>query len=203
VGSVRLVVDSANGAIAQRIDYDEFGRVQNDTSPGFQPFGFAGGLYDADTGLVRFGARDCDPSVGRWISKDPILFNGAQANLYVYVGNDPVNASDSSGLGPVEVARCLESGYSLSECLNSERQLACRNWGILCDGDQPSPAGPVFPPKPANDNGGGCRENIYKCLENPWQPPDTCSEFGPRKDCGACGRFCETNGYWPYDKCPL
>ncbi|MDS4031603.1 MAG: hypothetical protein RKO66_16235 [Candidatus Contendobacter sp.] len=29
-----------------------------DTSPGFQPFGFAGGLYDKDTGLVRFGARD-------------------------------------------------------------------------------------------------------------------------------------------------
>jgi hypothetical protein len=30
----------------------------NDTAPGLQPFGFAGGLYDSDTGLVRFGARD-------------------------------------------------------------------------------------------------------------------------------------------------
>jgi len=46
---------------------------------------------------VRFGARDYDPSVGRWISKDPILFNGGQANLYVYVGNDPVDRIDSSG----------------------------------------------------------------------------------------------------------
>lgn len=43
VGSVRLVVDASNGSVAQRIDYDEFGRVANDTSPGFQPFGFAGG----------------------------------------------------------------------------------------------------------------------------------------------------------------
>jgi len=41
--------------------------------------------------LVRFGARDYDPSVGRWTSKDPILFDGGQANLYVYVNNDPVN----------------------------------------------------------------------------------------------------------------
>ena len=62
------------------------------------PFGFAGGLYDPDTGLVRFGARDYDPFTGRWTSKDPILFAGAQANLYVYVGNDPVNSLDPSGL---------------------------------------------------------------------------------------------------------
>ena len=35
-----------------------------------------------------FGARDYDPSVRRWISKDPVLFRGGQANLYVYVDND-------------------------------------------------------------------------------------------------------------------
>ena len=39
--------------------------------------------------LVRFGARDYDPVVGRWISKDPIRFGGGQANLFVYVNNDP------------------------------------------------------------------------------------------------------------------
>ena len=46
LGSVRLVVDAQSGAIAQRLDYDEFGRVLQDTNPGFQPFGFAGGLYE-------------------------------------------------------------------------------------------------------------------------------------------------------------
>ena len=40
VGSVRLVVDTATGLIAERLDYDEFGRVLQDTNPGFQPFGF-------------------------------------------------------------------------------------------------------------------------------------------------------------------
>lgn len=58
LGSARLVVNTSTGAIAQRIDYDEFGNITSDTNPGFQPFGFAGGLYDPDTGLTRFGARD-------------------------------------------------------------------------------------------------------------------------------------------------
>src|SRR5690606_3863774 len=76
VGSVRLVVDAATGAVAQRIDYDAFGRVLTDSNPGFQPFGFAGGLYDTDTGLVRFGARDYDPDVGRFTTRDPLAFGG-------------------------------------------------------------------------------------------------------------------------------
>ena len=46
LGSPRLVVDSTTGTILQRMDYDEFGNVILDTNPGFQPFGFAGGIYD-------------------------------------------------------------------------------------------------------------------------------------------------------------
>ena len=57
VGSPRSVVNVATGAVVQEMDYDAFGNVTRDTNPGFQPFGFAGGLYDKDTGLVRFGAR--------------------------------------------------------------------------------------------------------------------------------------------------
>jgi RHS repeat-associated protein len=98
LGSPRLVVNASTGAVAQRIDYDEWGQVTSDTSPGFQPFGFAGGLYDRDTGLVRFGARDYDASTGRWTSKDPLSFGGGDSNLYAYAANDPVNVTDPTGL---------------------------------------------------------------------------------------------------------
>jgi RHS repeat-associated protein len=99
-GSVRLVVNMADGSIAQRLDYDEFGRVLNDTSPGFQPFGYAGGLYDPDTSLVRFSARDYSAETGQWTARDPLYFDGGQLSLYAYVGNDPLNSNDPLGLGP-------------------------------------------------------------------------------------------------------
>lgn len=118
LGSVRLVVNVNTGEVAQRIDYSPFGKVILDTNPGFQPFGFAGGLYDHHTGLVRFGARDYDAQVGRWTAKDPILFAGGQANLYGYVVNDPINLSDSKGTGPLLFAACtvvnaVYNAYSL------------------------------------------------------------------------------------------
>ncbi|MBK6518782.1 MAG: RHS repeat-associated core domain-containing protein [Polyangiaceae bacterium] len=97
LGSVRRVVDVATGAVAQELDYDAWGRVLLDTNPGLQPFGFAGGLYDPDTGLVRFGARDYDAETGRWTSKDPIRFGGG-VNLYAYAGSDPINTRDAEGL---------------------------------------------------------------------------------------------------------
>ena len=98
LGSPRLVVDTESGEVVQRMYYDEFGRVLEDTNPSFQPFGFAGGLYDADTGLVRFGARDYDAETGRWTTKDPIRFSAEDTNLYGYVMSDPVNYIDSNGL---------------------------------------------------------------------------------------------------------
>jgi hypothetical protein len=78
LGTPRLLVNSTTGAVAQRLDLDEWGQVTADSSAGFQVFGFAGGIYDfgADTGLVRFGAinaTDYDPGRGetRWTAKDP------------------------------------------------------------------------------------------------------------------------------------
>lgn len=104
LGSPRLVVKVSDGSIAERMDHDEFGRVIADTNPGLLPFGFAGGLYDTDTQLVRFGARDYDAETGRWTAKDPILFKGHSANLFGYVNLDPINGIDPNGLWYVGVS---------------------------------------------------------------------------------------------------
>jgi RHS repeat-associated protein len=112
--------------------YDEWGNVTDFTSSTGAwpiPFGFAGGLFDEDTGLVRFGARDYDPEVGRWTAKDPILFAGGSTNLYEYVGGDAVNATDPTGLD--DDSECGGFGEGLGQVLgvgpldaNTARQIA-------------------------------------------------------------------------------
>jgi RHS repeat-associated protein len=87
------------------MNYDEFGNITSDSNPGFQPFGFSGGLYDRDTGLVRFGARDYDPLTGRWTAKDPIGFAGGDVNLYGYLLMDPINWADANGLTVYKCSR--------------------------------------------------------------------------------------------------
>jgi RHS repeat-associated protein len=99
LGSPRLIVDALSGSVAQEVDYDAYGRVTMDTSPGFQPFGFAGGLYDADTGLLRFGARDYDPETGRFTTPDAVDL-GTSFNRFAYVDGDPVNRVDWLGNRP-------------------------------------------------------------------------------------------------------
>jgi RHS repeat-associated protein len=96
LGSPRLVIDTADGTVVQRMDFDEYGRVLADTNPGFQPFGFAGGLYDPITGLVRFGARDYDAVTGRWTAPDPVGFE-ADTNLYTYAQDIPTSFVDPAG----------------------------------------------------------------------------------------------------------
>jgi RHS repeat-associated protein len=113
-GSVRLVVNAATGAIAQRIDYDAFGVVTNDTNPGFQPFGFSGGLYDSDTGLVRFGTRDYDAATGRWTRKDPSGFVGGDGNLFAYAYGDPVTNVDRDGHFAVAAPVVVAEGLALA-----------------------------------------------------------------------------------------
>jgi RHS repeat-associated protein len=109
VGTPRLVIDAA-GVTVKSLEHEAFGRRLSDSAPTFRlAVGFAGGLADDVTGLVRFGFRDYEPESGRWVSRDPILFEGGQFNLYAYVANDPVNQRDPSGLAATGV--CLAKQY--------------------------------------------------------------------------------------------
>jgi RHS repeat-associated protein len=127
-GSPILLVDVESGEVAQRLVYSPWGEVLEDSNPGFQPFGFTGGLYDPDTGLVRLGARDYDPAAGRWTQRDPIGFAGGDTNLYAYVGGDPINLTDTSGLIADTAADVAFVAYDIYDIIR-DLQNGCDNLG--------------------------------------------------------------------------
>jgi RHS repeat-associated protein len=105
LASVRALINVADANdVPVTLNYDVFGEVSG-AGVGVIPQAFAGGLHDPDTGLTRFGARDYDASVGRWVQRDPIIFKSSGRNLYAYVGCDPINASDPNGLicNPIQI----------------------------------------------------------------------------------------------------
>jgi RHS repeat-associated protein len=136
VGSLRAVSDSKHNIIKEVV-YDTFGNILSDSNEAFKvPFRFAGGLYDADTQLTRFGYRDYDTFTGKWTAKDPIGFDGGDSNLYGYVLGDPVNLSDPKGLNVSKalgvkgkISRWGKALFNFHE--NSERLRICKE-GLKC-----------------------------------------------------------------------
>ena len=108
LGSPRVVVNAANvNDVLLKVHYSAFGiPTLEGGSLDAVPMGFAGGLFDPDTALVRFGARDYDARFGRWVSKEPLRFV-AGTNFYVYSHNDPVDYVDVDGRFPILVVGAI------------------------------------------------------------------------------------------------
>lgn len=93
-----LARTNAGNTIDNQYRYEPFGSVQgNNPSSVPNSLQFAGREYDAETQLYYDRARYLDPSLGRFVSEDPIGLAGGM-NLYAFVGNDPVNRGDPSGM---------------------------------------------------------------------------------------------------------
>ncbi|MBK6812166.1 MAG: RHS repeat-associated core domain-containing protein [Sandaracinaceae bacterium] len=122
LGSVRMLVNATTGAVVERYDYDVWGRVTFESGDhSLHPFGYAGGLYDADTGLVRFGVRDYDADAGRWTAPEPLGF-AAEANWYRYANGDPMNYTDPTGLiAPIIWGLRCSSGWQSRHMTQANR----------------------------------------------------------------------------------
>ncbi|TIH13004.1 hypothetical protein D0S45_15890, partial [Marinifilum sp. JC120] len=98
LGSVFTVADPSGNSV-QEVLYDSFGRRIQNSNPEHDPLlGFCGGLYDSDTGLIHFGYREYDPVIGRFISPDPMGYDGGDVDVYGYCLDDPINFVDRNGL---------------------------------------------------------------------------------------------------------
>jgi RHS repeat-associated protein len=103
LGSVRDLL-GADGALQNHIVYDAFGRITGESNPAVNHrFAFTGREWDEAGGLYYYRSRYYDPALGRFLSEDALGFLAGDANLNRYVGNNPVNLTDSTGMfSPVE-----------------------------------------------------------------------------------------------------
>jgi RHS repeat-associated protein len=96
-GSVTVALSPDGSQGLAQATYDAFGNqtIVSGTATDLGRLGFQGGMMDSATGLVHFGARDYDPTNGRWTTPDPA---NADVNTYRGMGNDPTNQSDPDGM---------------------------------------------------------------------------------------------------------
>jgi RHS repeat-associated protein len=96
LGSITSLTAS-NGTVAQSYTYDSFGNTTNSTGSLTNFFRYTAREFDTETNLYYYRARYYDPSVGRFLSEDPLHFV-AGTNFYPYTGNNPVVFGDAAGL---------------------------------------------------------------------------------------------------------
>ena len=107
LGTIRDLVDNS-GTVLNHISYDSFGNVIDQTNPTIETrYLFTGREFDLETGLYYYRARYYNPSIGKFISEDPIGFEAKDTNLYRYVGNRPIDTVDPSGATSTELIALL------------------------------------------------------------------------------------------------
>jgi RHS repeat-associated protein len=103
LGSTVAITDSS-GNVSTSYSYEAFGRSSQTGNADANATQFTGGENDVN-GLIYLRSRYYDPKMGRFISEDELGLGGGLANLYSYVGGDPLQFTDPSGQAPI-VVRC-------------------------------------------------------------------------------------------------
>jgi RHS repeat-associated protein len=106
------------GELVNSYRYDSFGKLTASTGTVTNPFQYTGREFDKETGLYFNRARYYDPNGGRFISEDPIAFQGG-INFYSYSFNSPTNLRDPSGRSAAAATWPILEGFGGVICFGS------------------------------------------------------------------------------------
>jgi RHS repeat-associated protein len=97
LGSITSLSNGA-GSVSQTYAYDSFGEQTGSSGSLTNPFQYTARELDPETNLYYYRGRYYDPAVGRFLSEDPLGYDGSDANSYAFVFDSPTNFVDPSGL---------------------------------------------------------------------------------------------------------
>jgi len=180
----------SSAIVVWQADYDPFGKATvNDDPDGngvhvINNIRFPGQYFDAETGLHYNYHRYYDPGIGRYVSPDPIGFDGG-LNTYTYVENRPTVFTDPLGLKTLQCTKPLnamggsgaKSGPDIwGNTLYHQYSCVVRGGKVICGGQDRGENGAG---KPSNDSmgAGQCKETepdnncFEKCLVDEWAKP--------------------------------
>ena len=143
LGSVRDLTD-ASGSPSGSTDYDSFGTVRSQAGASL-PLGFTGELTDPTTGFLDLRARDLDPALGRFLSRDSVSPNapGSQGcNPYAYVANNPTTWTDPTGQSIRKAisgffllaSACVLTNWCAAPLLDGIARLGSGDWRVMAGG---------------------------------------------------------------------
>jgi RHS repeat-associated protein len=127
-GSITAVTDTTGASLAT-IRYDEYGIPQVTSTIGTPRFLYTGQYYISSPGIYYYKARMYSPTWGRFLQTDPIGY-GDGMNGYNYVGSEPLNATDPSGLTPKQPRKAPPPPPPGAICTGSRIVGACGGGGI-------------------------------------------------------------------------
>lgn len=175
-GSIAAVTDNAGASLAANT-YDEYGRPGASNMGRFQ---YTGQAYIAELGLYYYKARFYSPELKRFLQADPIGYAGGM-NLYGYVGGDPVNYTDPSGMSFKEVLWRI-----IKEIVREEPQCTGSRIKSGCDGlmsrSEVGPAG----------GGGSSRRSYTICTDD--GSGESCAKTTYYKYAGSAGSLMGMSG---------
>jgi RHS repeat-associated protein len=121
-GNGVVLVSASDGSPTARYEYGPFGEPIRVTGPAaaLNPFRFSTKRVDPTTDLLLYEYRPYRPTLGRWLSRDPLDEQGGY-NLYAFVLNESVNEFDIHGLwtmdGVLEYLCCCGHRWVVDDCL--------------------------------------------------------------------------------------
>ncbi len=191
-GSVRALTD-ASGAVIESYDYAAFGDLLQDIPDPLSSYLYTGQRYDATTAQYYLRAREYDPAVGRFLSRDTWAvepWNPVELNRYVYAAANPVTWGDPSGhmaetaainmqVGTVDITALLIYSAALT-CIYYFQTITVMQFAGIDTTliRAAAPAG-CEPPKRDDDEEEKCDYRVLRYIDQPTPRPKNCEAHHP------------------------